>query len=449
MAYDTLSTAKDITDLLSIKTYQDSVSPSDPYNYYRFQLSSRSEINLSLTGLTADASIDLIQDSNRNGTVDNGEVLASSTNPGSLAELINTTLDKGSYYIRVSSSNNGVTPYQLNLPALSGNSDLLWHHYGTGQNLIWQMNGSSLASLSTLQTVTDTNWKIDATGDFNNDGQTDLLWRNYKTGQNLIWQMNGSSLTALVTLQTVTDTNWKIDGTGDFNNDGQTDLVWRNYGTGQNLVWYMNGSSLASLATLLTVTDTNWKIDGTGDFNSDGKTDLVWRNYGTGQNLIWQMNGSDLVSRVSLQTVTDANWKIDGTGDFNNDGQTDLVWRNYGTGQNLVWQMNGSNLAALVTLQTVTDTNWKIDGIVKRRTDGVGNDRTTALDIGTLSGSGTFKDSVGGFDPNDYYKFKLDAGSTVNLSLSGLSADANMRLLTSDGTVVQSSINSGTTAESI
>ncbi|WP_303862102.1 S8 family serine peptidase [Cylindrospermopsis raciborskii] len=77
------------------------------------------------------------------------------------------------------------------------------------------------------------------------------------------------------------------------------------------------------------------------------------------------------------------------------------------------------------------------------------NTRNTASNIGTLTGSQTFLDFVGSSDTNDYYRFDLSQTSNFNLSLTGLSADADTQLLNSSGTVIQSSQNGGTASESI
>jgi hypothetical protein len=74
------------------------------------------------------------------------------------------------------------------------------------------MNGATLSSYSWIDTVTDTNWQIGGTGDFNSDGKTDILWRNKTTGQNVLWLMNGTALSSYSWIDTVTDTNWEIVG---------------------------------------------------------------------------------------------------------------------------------------------------------------------------------------------------------------------------------------------
>ena len=135
-----------------------------------------------------------------------------------------------------------------------GKTDILWRNYGTGPyqgvNVVWLMNGNAILNEAFVTTVTDTNWRVAWIGDFNGDQQTDLLWRYYGTGPyqgaNVVWFMNGTAILSEVFLTWVTDTNWRISGTGDFNGDQQTDILWRYYGTGPyqgaNVVWLMNGT---------------------------------------------------------------------------------------------------------------------------------------------------------------------------------------------------------------
>jgi hypothetical protein len=161
--------------------------------------------------------------------------------------------------------------------------------------------------------VADLNWEIVGTGDFNSDGKVDIFWRNKATGENVVWYMDGVTRTGWSYIEpAVSDLNWEIVGTGDFNGDGKTDILWRNKSTGQDVVWFMNGVTYSSYAWLLEVTDLNWEIVGTDDFNGDGKTDILWRDKTTGQNIVWLMNGVALSSYVELMQVTDTNWKIVG-----------------------------------------------------------------------------------------------------------------------------------------
>ncbi|MCZ8117195.1 MAG: PPC domain-containing protein, partial [Microcystis sp. LE18-22.4A] len=61
----------------------------------------------------------------------------------------------------------------------------------------------------------------------------------------------------------------------------------------------------------------------------------------------------------------------------------------------------------------------------------------------------SYSDFVGSTDTNDYYRFSLGTSSNFSLNLTGLSADADVSLLDSNGSVITSSTNDGNISESI
>jgi hypothetical protein len=141
-----------------------------------------------------------------------------------------------------------------------GESDILWRN-DDGRVALWQINNSAYTTGAVIGTVT-LDWKIEGTGDFNGDGKADILWRN-DDGTIALWQMDGTTIIngngngeVISTLST----DWKIDGTGDFNDDGKSDILWRN-DLGSVATWQMNGRSviLASL-TSISYADSSWKI---------------------------------------------------------------------------------------------------------------------------------------------------------------------------------------------
>jgi hypothetical protein len=374
VAYDTLETAKDVSLSSSTQTFANSISRIDSTDYYRFQFKSYSSLSAVLNHLNGDVNLELIQDRDRNGVVSSSEVLSASNNSGAIGELVNTTLAPGTYYLRVSTSQDS-DRYSLDLSATSDlKTDLVWRNYATGENASWQMKDNAIASAVFLTKVTDPNWKLETTADFNHDGQPDLFWRNYTTGENAVWQMKGNAIDSVVYFTKVTDPNWKLAGVADFNNDGQADLIWRNYATGENAVWQMNGNAIQSAVYLTKVPDLNWKLAGVADFNNDGQADLIWRNYATGENAVWQMKGTAIESGVYLTKVPDLNWKLAGVADYNNDGQADLFWRNYATGENAVWQMKGNAIDSAVWLLKIPDPNWQLVSISKQFDQSLTND---------------------------------------------------------------------------
>ncbi|MFB2938926.1 right-handed parallel beta-helix repeat-containing protein [Aerosakkonemataceae cyanobacterium BLCC-F154] len=77
--------------------------------------------------------------------------------------------------------------------------------------------------------------------------------------------------------------------------------------------------------------------------------------------------------------------------------------------------------------------------------DGAGNTKEASRDVGSLTEYKKFTDYVGEFDANDFYKFSIDKEETVSLFVNGLAAGTTIDLLNSDGSVLKSSTNKGTT----
>jgi hypothetical protein len=77
-----------------------------------------------------------------------------------------------------------------------------------------------------------------------------------------------------------------------------------------------------------------------------------------------------------------------------------------------------------------------------------GNALSKARNIGNLA-TQTFNDSVGGTDNNDYYRFTLTKRRNFELELTGLSADADVKLLDSEGAVIASSTRGKSRSEAI
>ncbi|BAT56332.1 Peptidase [Nostoc sp. NIES-3756] len=113
-AGNTLTTARKLTLSSSLQTFTDRVDSTDPNDFYSFSLSARSSLNIAVDGLSANADVQLIRDTNSNGLVDSGEVLNSSYKTGSSSESVRPTLDTGNYFIRVY-SNTGNTNYNLKI----------------------------------------------------------------------------------------------------------------------------------------------------------------------------------------------------------------------------------------------------------------------------------------------------------------------------------------------
>jgi len=117
---NSLSTARNVVGVENGSiNLTDFVGLGDSSDFYRFDIKTKSNFNLRLDGLRADADVKLIQDRNRNGVVDSGEVIRYSLNIDTIPDVINVSnLAPGTYYVQVYSIGNS-TNYNLNLSATS------------------------------------------------------------------------------------------------------------------------------------------------------------------------------------------------------------------------------------------------------------------------------------------------------------------------------------------
>jgi len=118
---NSISTARNVVGVENGSiSLTDFVGLGDANDFYRFEINTKSNFNLRLDGLRANANVRLIQDRNRNGVVDSGETIDYSIESGTVPEVINVSnLAPGTYYVQVSSFLGNSTNYNLNLSATS------------------------------------------------------------------------------------------------------------------------------------------------------------------------------------------------------------------------------------------------------------------------------------------------------------------------------------------
>ncbi|TVQ43855.1 MAG: hypothetical protein EA365_11505 [Gloeocapsa sp. DLM2.Bin57] len=106
---NTLSSARNLGNISgsAMNVNNGYVGRSDPNDYFRFYIDGTGSFSLSLTGMTADADVQLLNSS--------GSVIDRGTNGGSRSESISRTLSSGTYYVRVYSFGGANTRYNLSL----------------------------------------------------------------------------------------------------------------------------------------------------------------------------------------------------------------------------------------------------------------------------------------------------------------------------------------------
>lgn len=214
------------------------------------------------------------------------------------------------------------TPVAVGDLSRDGISDIVWQNTADGRTALWEMAGTASTDGRPLSPdpVSDTNWKIRGFADFNQDGDGDLVWQHDGDGRLAVWFMQFKEYQPVM-LQgdplgpgQVTDLDWKIVGTGDFNRDGWPDLVWQHQGDGRIAVWKMRQTVLVDgdLISPGQIADLDWKIRAVGDINGDDMPDLIWQHQSTGDVSAWVMDGTTMIRGVSLGRVPDTNWQIVG-----------------------------------------------------------------------------------------------------------------------------------------
>jgi thermitase len=190
-----------------------------------------------------------------------------------------------------------------------GQSDMLWRHSLTGEAVVWLMNGTLFARGATVASV-GMEWEISALGDFNGDSQSDILWRRSSDGLLLAWLMNGTSVQSMRVVGQMTDPNWQIVGTGDFDRRGPSDdIVWHHRGNGGLVVWNMNGTTRVSHNWLGILGDLRWSVASIGDFNGDEQPDILWHRASDGATVAWHMVNYQRTGASYLATAP-TGWRL-------------------------------------------------------------------------------------------------------------------------------------------
>jgi hypothetical protein len=248
-----------------------------------------------------------------------------------------------------------------------------------GVSYISMQNGPAAGAGSGVVQQLSTDWRVAGVGDFTGDGMADVLYRNASTGETYLDVMNGTSVTAasgFTSLQ-VTDPNWSVAATGDFNGDGMADALWRYDNTanaadplnGAVYEWTMNGTSVTGEGLISQQPGSaDWSAVGTGDFNGDGDADILFRYDDTanaadplnGVTYIDFMNGTAVTSGAPTAWQVDESWQVASIGDYDGDGKSDILFQQASTGDTYLWTMNGAGVTNGALTSSQAGTGWTV-----------------------------------------------------------------------------------------
>ncbi|MEH2437401.1 MAG: hypothetical protein V7K25_24730 [Nostoc sp.] len=437
MPGSTLATAQNIGVLKSFK-YNDAIGNTNPIDYYKFSLTSTSNIALLLSGVTqnyVDAAI--YYDSNNDGLIESGEQLYSDYAGSSRNGQITATLGaSGNYYVGITQDSSNVNSnYSLQLSATSappsivpnpGNTLSSAYNIGnlTGTKTFKEFVGNvdsvdyykfSLTSTSNIALLLSgvTQNYVDAAiyYDSNNDGLIE-------SGEQLYSDYAGSSRNGQITATLGASGNYYVGITQDSSNVNSNYSLQLSATSAPPSIVPNPGNTLSSAYNIGNLTGTKTFKEFVGNVDS-----VDYYKF----SLTSTSNIALLLSGVTQNYVDAAIYY-----DSNNDGLIE-------SGEQLYSDYAGSSRNGQITATLGASGNYYV-GITQDSSNvnsnyslqlsatsappsivpNPGNTLSSAYNIGNLTGTKTFKEFVGNVDSVDYYKFSLTSTSNIALLLSGV-----------------------------
>jgi Bacterial pre-peptidase C-terminal domain len=385
------------------QTLGGSLSAADPLDFYKFSTTAASNLKLTLSGLTGNARLNVLQADGTTALVASATAGNTSnvSNDGKLSEsFVFNALPVGNYVIKVDLP-AGTTTADYLLETIANKdatvSSVLWQTTPLAATdplaIYWQLNGPNLSgdvSATQSQLPQLAGYQIVGTGDFDGISDAggksqDILWRKSLgngTYELNLWFMNSDNslreskplvLPGGATTAFGLPDVFQVQRLEDFDGDGKTDILFRNTTPGATsiVLWKMDGATFdAGLSKNFTTFDPAFQIFATGDFDGNGFRDIMFRQPASGDVVVWLLDASlnlipggavntpaqsGYLRAGNFQILLGAEWTSLGVMDFNNtiggsatsplaDKKDDILFLNQTTGQLVAWLMDGSTI---------------------------------------------------------------------------------------------------------
>lgn len=156
-------------------TYTDFVGGSDAKDYYRISFDNLTNASLKLDSLTDNADARILDST--------GKVIASSLNTGATSETINGTLEAGTYYVEVSSTDGANTNYNLTVSTENPLSKAISLGELNGTNSLEKSSTLALSSNDFYRFSVKTENTVNAVLDnLSDDANLQVIWDVNKNG---------------------------------------------------------------------------------------------------------------------------------------------------------------------------------------------------------------------------------------------------------------------------
>ncbi|MDM3852567.1 MAG: pre-peptidase C-terminal domain-containing protein [Aphanizomenon gracile PMC627.10] len=412
----------------------------DDSDYYQFTLAENGTVNLKLSGLSQDVTLNLYDSRGQQLFNSQGQAVQVYAQPGNADDNIALNLRAGIYYVSASSGGNG-TSYQLSASSISLGAvpvDNAGDSFERAKNL---------GILGTTEIVAN-----DFLGDFNGLTVDNSDYYQFTLAENSTVNLKLSGLSQNVNIQLFDAQGLGVQYSATAGNADE--LISKNLRAGTYCIHASgggNGTNYQLTASAISLGDTPVDDNPINQANNLGTLGEVIK---TVDDQI--ANSSFNYYKFTLAENSTVNLKLSG---LSQDVSIYLLSSNgnrieYSNQPENADESISKNLKAdtyYLQVSGGTGTTYKLDAsaisLGAFPVDNAGQTIDNAKDLGVLKSEVTSStDFIGSFnglasDFDDYYKFTLAENSTVNLNLSGLSQDANLDLYlrSSNGNRIQQS----------
>ena len=212
--------------------------------------------------------------------------------------------------------------------------DLLWEDPGSGQLVLWLLNGGAVVKTVVLDRSSlpvGEEWHVGGSADFDGDGADDVMLFSRIRGEVEIWGLRGAAIARRSRLGGHTGA-WSVAVAADTDGDGRGEFVWMD-----ELDRTLERRDPAQTAArILGRLGEGWRVIGAAHLDSGAAARLVVHNATTGATQAWavdaqgRMTVRELPSSLAPRTFA-------GSGDYDGDGREDLVWVDPARGAITLW----------------------------------------------------------------------------------------------------------------